>query len=71
MKIIQKGNLKRKDKRYRFDCRVCGCVFECEDDEVREMFGSYNETVFAHDCPTCSEIVYGEQIVYRESVQDY
>ena len=65
MKIISQGNLAQAIKRYRFGCRLCGCVFECEDDEVRKELGSHNGTMYTYECPRCSETVYGQPIAYR------
>ena len=67
MNIIIKGCVKSKIKRYRFECRECGCVFECESDEVILSQGNGNETDASCHCPTCGVNVYGKEIVYRDN----
>ena len=60
MKIIQDGNLKKIQMQYRFECRKCGCVFECMEDEVKKESGRYNEILVLYDCPTCGDKVCGK-----------
>jgi len=59
MKIIRKGDLKKKQ--YRFECNACGCVFECADDEVKKE-SHRNEAYFSYLCPTCDKNVYGNEM---------
>ena len=60
MKIIQEGNLNKTIKIYRFKCRRCGCIFECNANEVSIISGMYNELHARHECPTCRELVYAD-----------
>ena len=57
MKIIQEGNPNKELKTYRFECR-CGCVFECDKNEVQIVNGRYNELHAKHECPTCGKVLY-------------
>ena len=65
MNIIVKGNIKRKIKHYHFECRECGCVFECESNEVI-LSQSRNEIDVSCSCPTCESQVFGKEIIYRD-----
>ena len=62
MKIIREGNLNKTTKiyKYRLKCRRCGCIFECDANEVSIISGRYNELHARHECPTCKEPVYAD-----------
>lgn len=51
MKIIKAG--KKRKTTYRFHCRDCACVFECDEDEGKLEFLPRNETIFTVKCPEC------------------
>ena len=58
MKIIRPGDINKARERYAFECRACGCKFECEGDETKKV--EYRETLYMHGCPCCGESVYGK-----------
>ena len=45
MKIIKEGRL---PETIRFECEVCGCIFECTPDECNQC-----GVTFFHECPCC------------------
>lgn len=66
MEIIREGNIQKLIAKYRFECRACGCVFECGDGEVEKRPGEYNCTDIYCGCPTCKKSVLGKRVLYRE-----
>ena len=67
MKIIRKGNIKHKKKtEYRFQCS-CGCIFHCNEDEIKKLSDHRNDILVLFSCPTCKETVYGKEYVYRQT----
>lgn len=55
MKIIQEGDLSRVEKRRRFACRDCGCVWEAGASEYRAETGYRNDLYYVCRCPTCGK----------------
>lgn len=54
MKIIKQGDLNRLKEIKRFECKVCGCVFEAENTEYRRDYSQReNCGWYASKCPTC------------------
>ena len=60
MRIIKHGDLKsakeKINKTRRFECLVCGAIFECDSNEYRYVGGQYDEHPMA-TCPTCGQDV--------------
>lgn len=62
MKIIKEGFMPNNTKR--FECSVCGCIFEVDDKEYRNS--SWKEVMldilpnYKCACPTCRHIVYAD-----------
>lgn len=52
MKIIKKGDPAKLITAKRFECCMCGCVFEADKDEYKCSM-QYNETYFYCKCPFC------------------
>jgi len=51
MKIVKYGNIPTPNN-FRFECDYCGCVWECEENEVKSSY-QYNERWIYCKCPTC------------------
>lgn len=48
MEIIKKGNL---DRRYRYECKICGCVFDLTAEERASNMFCFK------GCPCCGDII--------------
>ena len=60
MKIIKQGKTKDElkailNKTKRFECRICGCIFEADEGEYTHNSHQYNETVYYCKCPNCGK----------------
>lgn len=51
MKILKRGRLTKKGKR--FDCNVCGCAFVAEQSEYK-FEGSQRDWAYVAKCPCCN-----------------
>lgn len=60
MKIIKEGNLDKIKQTKRFECKICGCVFEADAGEYKLTFERNTEVAYAK-CPTCKSIAYEEK----------
>lgn len=60
MKILKQGDLERLKKSLQFTCKLCGCVFEANDNEYvlvgEEWLNGNIEAVC--NCPCCKENVF-------------
>ena len=55
MKILKQG---KKQPDLFFQCRRCGCEFECERGEIEESYYTIERSVYVHGCPCCGEACY-------------
>ena len=53
MTIIRPGDLLKLAKTMRFECRDCGCVFDCDQSEYITRNGWRNDTIYEAGCPCC------------------
>lgn len=60
MNIITQGDLNRAKKVKRFECRECGCIFECDATEYRHE-SHRNEDYYCAKCPTCKRDVWTDK----------
>lgn len=61
VKIIKEGDLSRFPMAKRFECQLCGCVFDASAAEYR-IETAKNGTFYCCTCPTCKmEVVMSEQ----------
>lgn len=54
MRIIKHGKLKNKNATFIVKCPNCGCVFECNEKELKAHVEYQNHYAYA-DCPECKE----------------
>ena len=61
MKILRKGEIKTPT--YLFECVKCGCVFECERNEIRSGYDEPYGLISSCVCPTpgC-----GNEVIYEK-----
>jgi len=64
MKIIKEGDRARVSPTYRFECCACGCIFECEAEECRQLSIIGGSVALIARCPTCNNDV---EVMTRES----
>ena len=57
MKIIKPGDPVKQAAIRRFSCEHCGCVFEADRTEYRDMKDCRNGHFYLHPCPTCGREV--------------
>ena len=61
MKIIKEGDLNRVKKIKRFECDVCGCIFEADKTEYKPTPGlaqQRGEGSYRCTCPCCENEVW-------------
>lgn len=61
VKIIKPGDLGRAEKRKRFACPECGCVWEASRHEYVIESDYRNGLMYASACPTCKKVCYAEE----------
>lgn len=58
MKIIKDGDKelaeRKKKQTKRFECKMCGCIFEADKDEYADTGVQYDFYFYA-ECPCCKE----------------
>ena len=54
MKIIKQGDVSRLVHIRRFDCPLCGCVFEADNNEYGEVL-SMMDIYWRITCPCCKK----------------
>ncbi|MCL1987411.1 MAG: hypothetical protein FWG64_05505 [Firmicutes bacterium] len=54
MKIIKAGKVPPPEM-FPFECKKCGCVWECEAHETSWYTVDYTESARACNCPTCGK----------------
>ena len=57
VKIIKPGDLSRLETVRRFECDLCGCVWEAGPAEYSTCF-ERNEIICACACPTCNALAW-------------
>lgn len=59
IKILRKGDPERLKRTIRFGCKICGCVFEADQDEYKRQYYSQREAFGGHEikCPCCGKWV--------------
>lgn len=57
MEIIKQGTI--PDRRVRFQCDWCHCIFIADKDEYKVETGEYQSVEYQCKCPTCGKMVYG------------
>lgn len=65
MHIIKQGDLRRLDTTRRFQCGVCGCVWDANASEYRKEYDRCN-IVYACECPTCKKPSYDSKRIVEE-----
>lgn len=59
IKVIKDGVLpEKKNPTYQLTCDNCGCVFECNYDDLTLLSGGVYEYVASVDCPCCKNYVH-------------
>ena len=56
MNIIRQG--KKPDPVKRFECKLCGCIFEADKGEYHYVDLGYNQVAFEAYCPCCGAQVW-------------
>lgn len=63
MEIIREGDISRLEPVYRFECPICGCIYEAVKSECRPVIVGYNyneDEEYYYKCPTCEYEVAGK-----------
>ena len=58
MKVIKQGDLSKVDTTRRFECHVCGCVWEATPRDYLHIYDVHNEHLIGCDCPTCFKTIW-------------
>lgn len=60
MNVIKQGDLSLTKKKFRFECKECGCIFECTENECTLSFDMEDGGILPivkRECPTCNNWV--------------
>ncbi|OQA51446.1 MAG: hypothetical protein BWY47_00091 [Bacteroidetes bacterium ADurb.Bin302] len=59
MNILRLGNpkAKKEDKIKRFECEICGCIWQANKNEYKEDWSKHSIPVYCK-CPCCKTEVY-------------
>lgn len=63
MQILRKGNLRKVNPYYRFECSACDCIWLAESEEVHKSSDRDGVCLYSMACPTCEKTGFGVEFL--------